>query len=267
MKPLAILLALLLLFGACSNQSKNKSDEKLIADSSATTESESDTVAIDRYVKEIKSKIPRLNYKRSLQYNLGDYTFDISTYFDNDNKQIALIEDGHRGEYGYRRLSVYYKNEHPVFAEVNEKAAMGSNNQYTEAKVYFKPNLKVIKALERKSLIENNIQDIPFTPFVPDTLGYVEKASFFKRVIDQTGEFDLPFEEIKKIDSREYLILGKNDPNSYHVKLLILAPDSTIKKLKANQAAFKGKKLGLTWDYENSKGYESLVYKSGQIHY
>ncbi|MCO4291655.1 hypothetical protein NF867_02090 [Solitalea sp. MAHUQ-68] len=257
-------LILLIILSSCSNESKDKKIDHSVNDSSARVNELADTLVIDKYVKEIKSKTPELTYKRSLQYILGDYTFDVSVYF-KDGKQVVYVEDGHRSEQDYRRLNVFLKDEKPIYAELAEKITMGSNNEFREAKVYFNQKLEILKALERKTSKENKIQDIPFVPFKPDTTGYSAKTNFFRRAVDCTGEFDLPFEKIEKKDNKEYLILGKDDPNTYHVKLLIEKSDSTIKKLKSSPIAFKGKKIDLEWEYKNSKGYEQLVYKSGKI--
>lgn len=240
MKKLIILTSLALLAIACTGEQKKK-DKTTPMDSVQVKaiDDKAVTSAIDKYVASIKSAIPTLNYKRSLQYSLGDYTFDVSVYY-KDNKQVALFEEGHSGEVGYRRLNVFLENDKPVFAELAEKTSMGSNNQFTEAKVYLN-DLKVIKAEERKSNLESKLTEKPFTPFVADTLGFAAKADFLKNAIDCSGVFDLPFMEIKKSGNNEYLILGKADANSYKVILHIIKADELIKKLKANPQAYKGK--------------------------
>ncbi|UKJ06155.1 hypothetical protein [Solitalea lacus] len=219
---------------------------------------------IDKYVNAIKGELPKLEYKRSLRYNLGDFSFDVSVYYKN-NKEVALIEDGHRGEFSYRRLNIYLKGDKPVFAELNEKTSMGSNNQFVEVKIYLDSGLKVLKAVERKSDEENKLANLPFSSFTPDTSGFAFKAAFLKRALDRSGEFDLPFYEIKQDKNIEYLVLGKNEEGSYWVNLQIVKEDSVIKRLKMNQSQFKGKRLDVEWEYENIKGYERLVYKNGKL--
>lgn len=262
MKQLVILVVVALTFVACTGEQKKK-ESTTHADSVAvkTTDNTALTASIDNYVSSIKSSIPKLNYKRSLQYSLGDYSFDVSVYY-KDNKQVALFEEGHSGEVGYRRLNVFLENDKPVFAELAEKTSMGSNNQFTEAKIYMN-GLKVIKAVERKSDMESKLLELPFSPFTADTLGFASKADFLKSALDCSGIFDLPFLEIKKSGDKEYLVLGKKEANSYRVNLQILKDDDLIKKLRANPEAYRGKKIDIHWSYENIKGYERLVYKSG----
>jgi hypothetical protein len=244
--------------GACTSSDSGKEKKTTVSDSSAT-EKIGSYAAIDSQVASIRKSIPTLPYVRSLRYQKGDYSFDVSVYLKGSNP-VSMFEDGNTGEYGYKQRSVYFIDDKPSFVFTAEKKINGKDFIYKETKSYLADGELVI-SLSRSAAESSELLNKPFKA-ENDTTNYVEVLKKMNRALDKSGEFDLPFNRITKLEDKSYLVLGKGQGQGYQSSLLILPDrnDEIIKKILTNPKEFEGKKLDVKWEYQNLKGNEQLIY-------
>lgn len=246
LKIAAPLILLLILALSCFLPKKNK-DNKLNSIS-----------AILDYKDSIDCCLANLKRQKSLPFSAGDYTFLITKYFQSD-KTTVLVEQGDSGEYGSVEKRYYLKNG--TLALYTEKAVHTLDTLlYTEARAFYNNGSQF--AAETKTA--SNKEDLLKTPFRKSkSLAVHIKTALrhYEDALNETGQFDLAFDEIIEYPKAVYIVLGPTGLNPYRSALLIRKQDNFIRELINNPLSYRGRRLKMNWKKENSE----YVYVSGDF--
>lgn len=246
MKTLAVLLLLLFtLFALSCSIPKNNKDIQL-----------NTTTSILEYKDSIDRSLSKFKKEKSLPFSAGAYTFLITKYY-KDDKTAVLVEQGDNGEYGSLEKRYYLKDGKMILYTENAIHKLDTLH-YTEARAFYQDGLQFAAEL-RKSSDKEHLQKTKFQKSKPLTVHVKNALDRYEDALNQTGQFDLAFEEIIEYPKAIYIILSHNDLNLYRSSLLIQKQDNFIREIINNPIDYRGRKVKMNWIKKDSE----YVYVSG----
>lgn len=243
-KFLLLLFLQVLIILSCST-SKNKHENEL-----------NNTAAILSYKDSIDERIPAFEIQKSLPYSIGDYTFLVLKY-SRGNNPILLVEQGTSAEYGSLEKRYYLKNRKLVL--YTETAAGKTGNIPSLEKRAFYNDGNEFAAEIKKIPEGQDFARATFRKSKPLIVDIKMALRRYEQALNQTGQFDLSFDEIIEYPKARYIVLGHPNLNPYRSALLILKQDNFINELINNPANYRGRKVKMNWVKKDNE----YVYVSG----
>ncbi|MEH0155089.1 hypothetical protein V6R21_13165 [Limibacter armeniacum] len=219
---------------------------------------------IQDYVEEVKETYPSYDFKRSMMFSLGDYTFSATSFFDKDNKLKLVEEVGNMGEYGNLKKRYFLKDDQLVFVGTDKRFYQGNHYIYSEEKAFLSDEgdeVLMVQKKEAPSLIDLQEQDFQTITSKTDYSGELSRCL---NAIEQRQEFAPQFKKVWSLRGKSFLQLGEAHEGTFEADLRIRTKDSLILMLESSPQ-MKGVLLDIDWEYQHTNGYEEMVYKGGQV--
>lgn len=223
-------------------------------ESSGLTEEE-----IDAYVESCLDTSNVYDILAGLRYSRNDESYQVTEYGQNDTTVLFSAQE--MTEYSTVMMNYYYKDAKLVYIEEFNYQYSPEHTEVLERKLYMDGEV-LVKAYERRSELENEIDEIKFEEVDIDLTQYDLDRP--KRAIKQEQEYELKYGEFLIIDPESYLIL-ENDESGYGVALYIIEKDMLLDEMFNNPTNYRGKTIEVFHEFLMMNGIERMIYRGGIV--
>lgn len=244
-----VYVALILLTFSCGGATSDENDETV----------EINTEHIDAYVNGKLDDSQEYEVALSLRYSKGNETYEVVQYIQNDT--VILFLETEVGEDSSITRNTFFENGKPVYVEEYIAINRVEEEPFIQRRAYLDGANKVIGS-KRKSFSESELETLDYvdSEILRDEFDFDRP----KRAINQTGEFELKFEEFIIIDPQTYLVLG-NDESGYDVALFVAEKHALLEEINANKEAYKGKVLHVYHQFVLTNGIERMLFIDAEV--
>ena len=232
--------------GGC-NKFKSDHPQSEIADQQAT---DLTSKTILEYTKLIDKNIPKLSKETSLVYMLGETSFYVERYLENE-KTILLVEHVYNGGVTNSLKKYYFKNDSLILEKSESKVANDDGTIFKDSRTFIRNNT-IFKVDGRTASSEGAIQtlafiDVPLSQNKTADQTILENAKSLTDILEGKERFSMVFESITTYPDSRYIILSNKTENSYTASILVKQRDQFIDSLLTDPGLFKNQKLNIKW--------------------
>ncbi len=251
---LGIIMGIIVCIISCDKLQSDHPQAKLAPE--ANTLSEED---IKMYEDSVNLALPELQKQESLVYEQGDNSFYIIKYSYN-GAPLLYIEKEDNGEYGVSEKRYYLKGKRILLYTENTQS-YNTSEGLRQNRLYFRGNT-LFSSLQKTGPDAKALNSATFKAFTPKEKEQYLEIPGMEDALNQRGKFNLVFDGITQYPKARFLILSRDEFNSYRAVLRIEKEDELINELSSNPSRYTGTKFDLDWQI-NSEG--EAVYRSGRI--
>lgn len=211
------------------------------------------TNEVDTYVTEKLGEDQVYDVSQSLRFSRDNETYEVIRYMQNDTVILYMEIEVTQDEQITRQT--FYKQGVPVY--VDEFIASNVNKDpFTQRKIYL-DGASVLSAGQRSSSSETDLEFMEYGEFETT----IDKFNFTRpdSAMNQTGDFEMKFEEFIIIDPQTYLIL-ENDKSNYDVALFVTETTPFLDELMANPQAYVGRPVFATHQFVLMNSIERMLF-------
>lgn len=253
---LGIIVAAILFIISCDKLQSDHPQAELNNQAKLQNETE-----IKAYADSVNGLLPVLKKQESLVYTLGDHTFSVTKYTDQESP-VLYIEKSSTGYGGTEKRYYLKKDQLLLYSVLSESYNIA--RPYTLKNEYFRNNI-LFYAEEKRTENKNELKTVPFTPIsnpAPAQKDHIKDLSSLEDALKQRDQFNLVFDGITEYPKAKYIILTRNELNAYRAAIRVDKEDDLVRELSSNPARYKGARLDLQWKIA---GENEAVYQSGRI--
>jgi hypothetical protein len=239
-----VLLGIFWTVTSCNLKSDHPQSE--IADQHAT---DLTAKTIGKYADSIDRNLKGYIKKTSLVYMLGDLSFYVEKYSEN-NVPILILEHAYNGALSKSLKKYYFRNDSLILESVKKELANDEGTVFKNIRTFLRSNT-VFKQENRAASSEASLNSLPFIdiPLSKTTsdYSYLESVSSLNDVLNGRDKFDMVFDNITTYPDSRYIILRSKIQNSYIASVLVTERDPFIDSLLNDPINFKNQKLNINW--------------------
>lgn len=215
--------------------------------------------SIKEWADSVNSLLSSFEKKQSLIFQKDNRSFYVVAYLDQGKPILYQENIGQAGETQIQK-SYYIKNDNMIFFTEHkhtDKAPDSLNilNMYFRNNVFF--YAERIRGTKEMQHMERATSAIS-----PTEQNKAQDRESLENALNQKGAFNVVFQGITEYPKARYIILSKDEVNSYRAVIRIDKEDEFIKELSSNTQKYTGVKLALDYDINNG---EETIYRSGRI--
>lgn len=217
-----------------------------------------DENSINNYADSIDLNLSEYEKRESLIFKKEAYSFYVTKYSSN-GKPVLYVERSDEGEAGSLERS-YYVNDTQLLLFKEVIFSSFKTPRYRSVREYYRSNVLFhAEARQADNAAEFNAAKYAKVEGtkrkVNEVLGSLENA------IARKGEFDLTFEGITEYPKARYIILSRDEPQSYRSEIRVDIEDDLIRELVSNTEKYKRSSLDIEWKVKDGEAY----YLKGKI--
>lgn len=246
----------ILFYSYCNNFQSEHPQSKLSKNETAEPLTE---YSIKSWTDSINNLLPSFEKKQSLIFQKDNTSLSVTAYLDKGEPVLYQENIGQAGE--SQTCKRYYMKDDNLVLFSEQKKYPSSPDSLHITNMYFRNN--VFFYAEHISGTRENNRTQHTTPSInPADQNKVQNIESLENALNQKGSFNVVFQGITEYPKARYIILSKDEVNSYRAVIRVDKDDEFIKELSNNTQKYTGAKLKL--DYAISNGAE-IVYHSGKI--
>ncbi len=205
---------------------------------------------IIQYADSIDKNLTQLVKKTSLVYLLGDLSFYVEKYSQND-LPILIIEHAFNGASNKNIKKYYFRNDSLILENIKAETANDGATLFKDTRTFLRNNT-VFKRENRTASSAPSINalpfiDIPLSQTPTSDHSYMESVSTLNDVLNGADKFDMVFDNITTYPDSRYIILRSKIQNNYIASILVTDKDALIDSLLNDPIDFKDQKLNINW--------------------
>ena len=242
----------LILIGTFSTQLGCKQFKADHPQAALSNEHDTDLTAksIVHYADSIDKHLKLLEKTTSLVYMLGDLSFYVEQYSNND-RPILMIEHAFNGGISNNLKKYYFRNDSLILETVDNELSNEDGNVFKQVRTYLRNNT-VFRMEDRTASAETEIRSLPFVnlPLSQNAntdQSHLENVKTLHDIINGTDKFEMVFESITTYPDSRYIVLRSKLQNNYTASILVNEKDTFIDSLLNKPIDFKDQKLNLKW--------------------
>jgi len=202
------------------------------------------------YADSIDKILPTLSKRTSLVYMLGDLSFYVESYSDN-NRTVLLVEHANNGGINSNLKKYYLRNDSLVLQSNSTMLAADDGHVFKDSRTFLRNNT-IFKIDSRTASAGGEIKslpfiDIPLSKNPKSDKSILDNIASLNDVLAGTDKFDMVFENITTYPDSRYIVLKSKMQNGYSASILVNEKDGFIDSLLNNPIQFKNQKLDIDW--------------------
>lgn len=202
------------------------------------------------YADSIDKILPTLSKRTSLVYMLGDLSFYVESYSDN-NRIVLLVEHANNGGINSNLKKYYLRNDSLVLQSNSTMLVADDGNVFKDSRTFLRSNT-IFKTDSRTASAGGEIKslpfiDIPLSKNPKSDKSILDNIASLNDVLAGTDKFDMVFENITTYPDSRYIVLKSKMQNGYSASILVNEKDGFIDSLLNNPIQFKNQKLDIDW--------------------
>lgn len=209
------------------------------------------------YAVDLQKRIFNMPSDKSLSYTLGNNTFNMELYREENGDTLAVVNNGALGKYGEFDRYIFYKDNRPVVMFIDQLQMNVSQQMFTQMYSFYNSAGEVQPTVMMRG--DQRKQEMMRKGFITKETGEVHNISTYideyKQAVNHTGIYSLFFDEFITEEDRSFLrFKTTNDPASrrYFVTAVRLPEDyksnDTFTKLERNAQLYQNKQMKIEWE-------------------
>lgn len=247
-----------LVLASCSGSEKSKNEARGVKKLSNEGQLKSEMEAIDS---DILSKGQQAT---SMRYTKDNGAYIVVNAHLNEAGRIIKVEENYsEGEGANTGQNSFYLKDEKIFATREYYSDIEANPPvFIDRISYYDKNQKVIKTMEKRVELEEELDAIEYKPVAPKAV----TMSRARSVLDQKGEFETTFQGFVRVQALNYLIIGSKNSESYVSSVRVDYEDEFIKMLLKDPAKYLNRKVFIRFEnVTDPTGFQYQSYLSGEF--
>ena len=193
-------------------------------------------------------------------YSRDNEILQVVIYEQNDS--IVMVSEEKTTAEFYRYRSIFFKDNEPVYCDEYYEDMADIEEPYRERKIYFH-NQGLNKGFERSAGWATGLDDVEYaeTEFELEEFDF---DGYYKRAINQEGEFDMKFGEFMEMPEQTYLIL-ENPESGWNTAFMIINSDPFLDNLYTQPDLYEGKSISVYPLFREIDGVTRMIYAGGEL--
>jgi hypothetical protein len=211
---------------------------------------------IVQYADSIDRNLSKYSRKTSLVYLLGDLSFYVEKYSNNDIP-VLIVEHAFNGASSKSLKKYYFRNDSLILEYIKTELANDEGTVFKNTRTFLRSNT-VFKQENRAASSDASLNALPFidTPLSKAQTSdhsYMESIDSLNDVLNGNDKFDMVFDNITTYPDSRYIILRSKIRNSYSASILVTQKDLLIDSLLNDPIQFKNQKLNINWTIKDQE--------------